>query len=78
MNNSNNLFAEPQYSVARHGIVPQWRVFMGLNYQFSLTQKDSEKGYQDRTCGSNALAGVCLARLFTGNGLFCKPPPPRP
>jgi hypothetical protein len=26
-----NLFAEPQYTVARDGIAPQRQVFMGLN-----------------------------------------------
>jgi hypothetical protein len=29
-----NLFVEPQYTVAHHGVAPQWQIFTGFNLQF--------------------------------------------
>jgi hypothetical protein len=35
-----NVFAEPQFTVAHHGVgQPKFQVFMGLNPQFPLARK---------------------------------------
>lgn len=31
-----NAFIEPQYTVAHEGIAPDWRIFAGLNFSYSL------------------------------------------
>ena len=31
-----NAFIETQYTVAHEGIAPDWRIFAGLNFSYSL------------------------------------------